>query len=90
MEVTESDIGNLRHMLGAVPGRYPKNKWGWRNHYCAPNAGEDSDSMQRLVAAGLAVQGCAQSNSTFYHATEAGCKAVGMSKAAIRRMMDDC
>lgn len=90
MEVNEADMDSLRHMLGAVPGRYPKHKWGWRNHYCASNAGEDYDSMQRLVAAGLAVEGCAQSSSTFYHATEAGCKAVGMSKAAIKRMRSDC
>lgn len=86
VEITKSDMDNLRHMLGAVPRRYPKHKWGWRNYFLAARTGEVHESMQRLVSAGLAEQGADMSSTgVYYHATTAGCEAVGMSKAAIKR-----
>jgi hypothetical protein len=86
MEVTERDMGSLRHMLGAIPGRYPKHKWGWRNYFLSGKAGAGHESMQRLVNAGLVEQGHdAGAAGMYYHATIKGCEAVGMSKAAIKR-----
>jgi hypothetical protein len=88
MSVTTEDMDKLRHMLGAIPGRYPKNKWGWRNYYCAGSA--DNEHMQRLVAAGYTTQGHTQNNgSTYFHATEAGCKAAGLDRAGIKRAFED-
>ena len=87
MEVTDKDMDKLRHMLGAIPGRYPKKKWGWRNYFCAGSAG--NESMQRLVAAGYAEQGhTMEGGSTYFHATVAGCKAVGMGPAGIKRAFE--
>lgn len=87
VEITKNDMDNLRHMLGAVPRRYPKNKWGWRNYFLAARTGEVHESMQRLVSAGLVRQGRdAESCGIYYHATAAGGEAVGMNKAAIKRL----
>lgn len=88
MSSTPADIDKLRHALGAVPGRYAKSKWGWRNHFCAGH-GAQTEAMQRLVADGLMLQGRAQEEATFFHATPAGMAAVGMSKAAIKRCLED-
>jgi hypothetical protein len=81
-------MDNLRHMLGAVPGRYPKKQWGFRNHFCA-GSGLQTESMRRLVAAGMVVEGRSQEHSTFFHATQKGMESVGMSKAAIKRTLED-
>jgi hypothetical protein len=87
MEVTSEDMDKLRHMLGAVPKRYPKNKWGFRNYYCAGSGARES--MMRLVAAGLATEGHTQEGgSTYFHATKEGCKAVGMDGAGIKRAFE--
>ena len=86
--VTDKDMDKLRHMLGAIPGRYKKNTWGWRNYYCAGSA--TNEHMQRLVSAGLATQGHTQAGGmTYFHATEAGCRAAGMGPAGIKRAFED-
>lgn len=86
-DVTDEDLRKLRHMLGATP-ETPKSKWGYRNHYAAGrNAVE---GMERLVAAGYAMRGRPFGAALhFYHATEAGCKALGFTKAAIARALED-
>lgn len=88
-DVTGEDLHRLRHMLGATEDK-PKSKWGYRNHYVAGGGGEAVKSMERLIAAGYVVQGRRSgTTSCFYHATEAGCKALGFSKAAIARALED-
>jgi hypothetical protein len=87
-DVTEKDMDKLRHMLGAIAGRYKKNTWGWRNYYAAGRA--DNEHMQRLVSAGLATQGhTMEGGMTYFHATVAGCKAVGLGPAGIKRAFDN-
>lgn len=80
----------LRHMLGAEPGRYPKKKWGFRNHYCGNPAGEPD--LDALCEMGLAKRSANASPGmggySIYHATEKGCEAVGMSRAAIKRCFE--
>lgn len=86
--VTSDDLLNLMHMTGA-DSRYPKKQWGFRNHFAASVGGEDHSSMIRLEAAGFVTPGKAGKDLAFYHATEAGCMAIGMSKAAIKRALSD-
>jgi hypothetical protein len=60
------DLDKLRHMLGAT-AHHPKTKWGFRNYYLC-NV-QDRESMERLVAAGLAVRGEVLLRTQYYHAT---------------------
>ena len=85
--VSHEDLDNLKHMTGCDP-RYKKRQWGFRNHYCASKSGKDQESMQRLLSAGYVVQGVEQERSIFFHATEAGCKAIGMKPAQIRNALN--
>jgi hypothetical protein len=48
--ITESDIGNLRHMLGLRQNN--KTEWGYRNHFGTFTMSDDYPSMLRLEKAG--------------------------------------
>lgn len=85
--IIPGDFAKLQHMLGAVQ-QYPKSKWGWRNYFAA-GSGQQHESMQRLVAAGLATAGRAANEMTYFHATRLGCKAAGLDGAGIKRAMED-
>ncbi len=87
--INANDLDSLRHMLGAVPGRYTAKQWGFRNYYAACNTGDSLESMRRLEAAGFVCEGIATKSITYFHATEEGCKAVGMNKVQIKRAMED-
>ena len=84
--LTADDLKKLRHMLGAEPDRR-KRDWGFRNYYACSKGNEES--MRRLEAAGFARQGRPYNDSYYFHATEEGCKAVGMNAAQIKRAMED-
>lgn len=86
IEVTAEDLDNVRHMTGAV-SNVSKRNWGYRNHYCACKEGPDMASMERLKAAGYVVQGRDQGSSVFFHATEAGCKAIGLKPYQIKNAL---
>ena len=88
MELTTDQEKKLRHMLGAEPGRYRKNQWGFRNHYAASPTSKDHDELKAMEAKGLVFQGRASENMVFFHATETGCKAIGLTKAQIDRAFD--
>ena len=85
--VSHEDLDNLKHMTGCDP-KYKKRQWGFRNHYCASKSGKDQESMQRLLSVGYVVQGVEQERSIFFHATEAGCKAIGMKPAQIKNALN--
>lgn len=85
--LTAKDIDNLRHMLG-VHQQKPARQWGLRNYF-ACGGGENEKSMRRLEAAGFVRQGRPYENSFYFHATEEGCKAVGMNAAQIKRAFED-
>lgn len=83
--VTDDDMHKLRHMLGVCDHK-PKKTWGYRNYFAA-GAGQVA-SMERLVSAGHMERGSKPHDLTYYHATEAGMDAIGMSKAEKRRAME--
>ncbi len=76
--VTLEDLDNLRHMLG-IDAHRPRKQWGFRNHFWAGLT--DVPSMERLAALGWASAG----RPGVYHATEAGCRAAGMTPDEIKR-----
>jgi len=85
-DITADDLAKLQFMLGAVPGRDLKHRWGARNHYCC--GVQDRAAMERLVSAGLARVGAPLLTSLYFHATTAGCRAVGMGAAGIRLALE--
>lgn len=86
-ELTE-DLDNLRHMLGARSDNR-KHDWGYRNHYCASTNSDGHASMKRLESLGYVRQGRSDLINTFYHATEAGCRAIGFTQKQIGRALYD-
>lgn len=83
-------IDHLRHMLGATEHKR-KSSWGYRNQFCAEINYTDHVTMLEMVAAGLVTPGriINQGKDMYFHATIAGCEAIGLSKAAIKRAFDD-
>lgn len=78
---------NLTHMLGAG-SHIPKRQHGSRNRFCSTISSKDHVSMLEMEAAGLVVKGqTLYGGLQFFFATEAGCKAIGLSKAAIKRAL---
>ncbi|WP_426072222.1 hypothetical protein [Janthinobacterium sp. DSP2-3-3] len=86
--IMPGDFAKLQHMLGAVQGK-PKNRWGYRNYYCANSSGAAREAMQRLVDAGLAAAGHESDTQAYFHATHLGCKAAGLDAPGIKRAMED-
>lgn len=86
--IMPGDLKKLQHMLGAVSER-PKRQWGLRNYYCANASGAAREAMQRLADAGLATMGHKDDKQAYFHATRLGCRAAGLSGAAIKRAMED-
>lgn len=84
--ITAADLDKLRHMVGVGPDVKPKD-WGYRNYYAASPSSEPA--MRRLESAGFVHEGSVYRGSFNFHATEEGCKAVGMNKAQIKRAMED-
>lgn len=82
----------LTHMLGATPPT-PRKLYGFRNDYCIDLVGSSPDyaALLEMERAGLVVSGrrINQGTSQYFHATREGCKAIGLSKAAMRRARID-
>ena len=74
-----TDMDNLRHMLG-VGSHINKRDWCYRNYFNA--GGKDLESMQRLVAAGLAERYMPE----YWRATESGMKAIGLDAKQIAKV----
>lgn len=75
-DISAEDMDNLRHMLG-IARNVPKKQWGYRNYYASSVS--DMPSMTRLETAGLVRRGRPYEDAYYFHATEAGCLAVGLS-----------
>jgi len=80
----------LRHTLGARPEQRKANH-GYRNRYCASVGSEAWLQFVAMVDAGLAETGCLinEGRQQFFSATVAGCKAIRLSRAAIKRAFQD-
>jgi hypothetical protein len=75
----------LRHTVGAEP-HTPRAQRGYRNHYCISIGSNDHQALLAMVEAGLMTAGELVSNGTqYFHATKAGCEAIGLDKSAIDR-----
>lgn len=88
MALAKEHERKLRHMLGAEH-HYRKNQWGFRNHYAAGTNSTAHHELNEMAALGLVKQGRTTENMVFFHATEAGCKAIGLTKAQIARAFED-
>lgn len=88
MELTEQQEKKLRHMLGAEHGRYRKDQWGFRNHYAANPNSPACAELKEMKEIGLVSEGGSSENMIFFHATEKGCKAIGLTKTQIDRAFD--
>jgi len=86
--ILPDDFGKLQRMLGAGEGSKKKD-WGYRNYYAAPTSGESLEAMRRLEVAGLVKEGRVTESMIYFHATEAGCKALGFSAAQIKKAFED-
>ena len=89
LDLTSDDLDNLRHMVGAV-FNVAKRNWGYRNHFAAGE--DDVPSMEKLRNAGFVIKGRKfhiGETDYYYHATLEGCKAIGLSKAATKRALED-
>lgn len=87
-QITEDDISNLKHMLGATKPR-PKRNWGFRNYFCAGKSGSDFESMLRLEAAQLVTRGREDEHHIYFHCTKAGCEKAGLDEKQTARAFED-
>jgi len=85
-EIPKHWLDLLQHTLGAGT-RYRKSQHGFRNLFCAGVGSENDRTFQEMVSQGLAKQGplINGGDGRIYHATLAGCHAIGLHKAAIKR-----
>lgn len=74
------DLSILRHMLG-VASNVPKKDIGYRNYFNSCPGHSDLPALERLEANGLVRRG----RPDYWHATEAGCKAVGLTDKQIKK-----
>jgi hypothetical protein len=78
----------LQHMLGAWPDDPGRAGWGRRNYFMT-RPGKVDDAFQELVAIGMAYVGSRMAEDIrVYHATEKGCRAIGLNQAQVRRAID--
>lgn len=84
-DLLDVDYENLKHMTGC-DSRYPKKQWGFRNHF-APG-GKDIESMERLEFVGHVIRGNKYYDTNYFHATESGCKAIGMKPMQIKNALN--
>lgn len=84
--VQPRDMECLKHMLG-IQSNIRKVMWGYRNRFCSAPGSDDYESMQRLESAGLVERGRNIGDMVTFHATQAGCEAVGLSKRQIANAM---
>jgi len=83
-------IDLLTHTLGAG-SHVRKSNHGYRNHFCACVGSDYDKAFEEMVALGLAERGSSLNDgkAVYYRATIEGCKAAGLSKAAIKRAFED-
>lgn len=84
--IIEDDLSRLRHMVGAG-NHISESKYGYRNLYAARSA-EQNESMDRLKNAGYAEKFAEAPNISFFRATKAGCKAIGLTPAQTKRVLE--
>ena len=78
----------LTHMLGASK-HHKKSSHGFRNYFCAEVSSDTYKVLRQMAFLGLVREGrkINQDRDQYFIATEAGCKAIGLSKAATKRAL---
>ncbi len=76
----------LKHMLG-MDGE-PRRVWGYRNYYAAGRDGIVLSRLRGMEKDGLIRQGAVTNSRIYFHATEAGCRAVGLNEEQRRRALE--
>lgn len=87
MELTNKERVLMAHTVGMVENR-PKKDWGKRNYFAASPGGENDWVLDGLVIHKMMTRGHRDDSLNFYHCTEAGMKAIGLHKAAIKRALE--
>lgn len=89
--ITDLDKENLTHMTG-TGSHIPTNQKGYRNYFCATVSDLDPDyqSMVRMELNGLVLAGrkVNDGNQQYFYATEAGCKAIGLTEEQTKRVLE--
>lgn len=75
----------LKHMLG-MDGN-PRRMWGYRNYYAAGRDGQVLAQLRGMETDGLIREGQTTDKMIYFHATEAGCRAMGMNTLEQRRAL---
>lgn len=83
--LTLEDLHILRHMVGM--GEKPRD-WGYRNYY-ATSGGPAKEALDRLSTLAYVTKGRADETMAYYHATESGCIAAGLTGKQIKRALED-
>ena len=83
----------LRHMLGASDPKR-KTSHGYRNRFCAAIGSPDYVVLREMETAGLVkrtrfVATGSSAATMYFSATLAGCKAIQLGRAAIKRAFSD-
>ena len=89
LDLTSDELQKMQHMVGATKN-IPKRQHGYRNYYAS--SVENSGVMENLLKKGLVFRGKKHHIGQcdyYYHATEKGCKAIGLTKAATKQALED-
>ena len=88
MVLTDRQTNLLSHSVAANARR---GREGYRNHFAATISSPAYNEFIMMVKEGFAVSGQQINNSTmqYFHVTKKGCEAIGMSKAATKRALED-
>lgn len=87
--LTDEQRELLRHTLGVRPDVKPRD-YGYRNRLQASVGGDTYDELNQLVALGLMVTGelANEGKYQWFHATEAGCRVIGLNDTQIANAME--
>ena len=84
--VQPRDIECLRAMLG-IQRNIRQIMWGYRNRFCSTPGSDDYHSMLRLEGAGCVERGRVIGDMAVFHATRAGCRAVGLNERQLAKAL---
>lgn len=86
--VSEVAWEKLKHMLGAG-SHISRRDWGYRNYYAASKDSTSEAELRKLIPLGLVEEGQSTENMVYFHATETGCKVVGLDAKQTHRALHD-
>lgn len=88
MNVSHNEHHLLTSMLGAGD-HVPDAQRGYRNRFAAARGTDDHTTLIGMLEKGLVKQGHEGKDIIMFYATEAGCKAIDLTPAQIKRALED-